>query len=1116
MKRLLSLSIALFLLTTLIRADVNVTTDSELRTALDADYALIQLDADIDLSNSTLSIKKNSYIVINLNGHKLDRNLTERGGGGGQVITVREGAYLSLSNGTLAGGWGGNAGGLVNEGGKVRLYHVTITGCTGDDKGGGICNLGDTLTMIGGAITNNTCIDKDDPTGGAGIFNASGATVILEGVTISGNQETKEGGAGICNYGAMTIDGCTITGNRAITKGGGIWNQGALNIKGANNITGNTDAAGKTDNLYIKGDTLINVIGSLTGSQIGIAHDRPRLLTSGFNTYNPTTPSTYFVPDVAGMSIRMTNGEAELINPEDGTIYYNERSWNSSEKRVETEVKSLSSSQYTLLESIGNLNPDQITHWTSGWYVCQGNITLGNVEIDEGQIVHLILCNGSHLNIDNAYAVGEIKLKNNASLYIHDQPNLGNAGLLTPNSILGSDTESHIIHVIVHGGKITANAHNLQPGIGQLYGNEGSSYTFYDGIINVSGDQGCPGIGSTGRGNGNAGTITIYGGTIEASSSRTDPGWGQYYSAAAIGGGGTCSGATIYIHGGDITANGGHEAAGIGCGQEADSGNGYYVFISGGTVKAYGHDYGAGIGGGDGVSGCNVNISGGHVEAYGGTDAAGIGGGEGGKGGTVTISGGYVFAKGNDNGAGIGGGEDADGGSVTITGGTVVAKTTGTDEGSRAIGPGDGSDNYGSLELGDDMMVTSERKFKAAERKNACWYRTNVTIEPCDHSGEITYTVDGITADDHHISHCEYCLHSETELHHFEGNECTVCHVQTTMNRVRIWMPTSTNYYQPASSVNVVPNTNYTLPLASLRVPHYKFIGWEAHTDLETVEGYMSDLTNVIEDTLYRVGDKYKVTENIAFVPRYHLMDITLYDNQSNSRVLTNNNGETAHTVTFSGRTLTKDNNWQTLCLPFALSEEELATSPLAGCELMELDLDGEYAGHQTGHDAISNTLYLYFKDTTAIAEGKPYVIRWASGSEIVNPVFTSVTITNQTADVYAPGFGFYGMFSPYTYMVVRKDIVYLGPNSTFLQPDGSEITIGAFRGYFKIGKYSLLTASSNPLTIVTNLEGAVVPTDVESIGDGREDTTLKYLKNGILFIQRDGKIYNALGVEIK
>lgn len=92
MKRLLSLSIALFLLTTLVRADVSVTTDSELRAALQADTARIQLDANIDLSNSTLSIKANSYVVINMNGYTLDRKLTKRGEGGGQVITVRSGA----------------------------------------------------------------------------------------------------------------------------------------------------------------------------------------------------------------------------------------------------------------------------------------------------------------------------------------------------------------------------------------------------------------------------------------------------------------------------------------------------------------------------------------------------------------------------------------------------------------------------------------------------------------------------------------------------------------------------------------------------------------------------------------------------------------------------------------------------------------------------------------------------------------------------------------------------------------------------------------------------------------------------------------------------------------
>jgi len=1106
-------------------ADIVVTTDEEIREAVQIDNATIQLGADIDLSNSTLSIGEGLRVVIDLNGHKLDRKLTERGKGGGQVITVRKGATLSLSRGTLAGGWGGNGGGLSNEGGTVTLYHVTITGCTGDDKGGGICNLGGTLTMTGGALTDNTCIDKDDPTGGAGIFNAEGATATLKEVTISGNKETVYGGAGICNYGEITLDGCTITGNKAITTGGGIWNKGALNIKGALTIQDNVNSKGQTNNLYISGDTLINVIGSLEGSQIGIAHDRPKKLTRGYNQYNFTPASNYFLPDAASLVIRMTDGEAELVTPEDGTIYYNERSWNSSQRRVETEVKSLSANEYNLLTSIpqGDLKPEQITHWKSGYYVCQGDITLGNVEIDEGQTVHLILCNGSHLNIDKAYAIGELQLRNNASLFIYDQPNLGNAGLLTPNSILGSDdhkkdTEARIIRVIIHGGKITAEAQNLQPGIGQHYGHESSRYVIYDGIIKVSGDQGCPGIGSTGQSNGNAGIIEIYGGTIEASSSRTDPGWGQYYSAAAIGGGGKCSGATIYIHGGEITANGGHEAAGIGCGQEADSGKDFYVSISGGTVKAYGHDYGAGIGGGDGVRGGTVKISGGHVEAYGGVDAAGIGGGEGGKGGTVEITGGYVYAKGNDNGAGIGGGEDADGGNVTITGGTVIAKTTGEDEGSRAIGPGDGSDNYGSLDLGDDVMVSSERKAKAAERKSMCWYRTNVTIEPCDHSGEITYTVDGITATDHHISHCEYCLHSETELHNFKDGKCTVCGAETTLNTVTLWMPTSTTYYVPASSVQVVPNTNYVLPLASLRVPHYKFIGWEADDSLEGISGYMWDITHVKTDMLYRTGDKYKVTGNIAFVPRYRLMDITLKDNASNGKTLADNDGETVHTVTISGRALRKDNTWQTLALPFGLNAEKLAASPLAGSELMQLDLDGEYEGNKTGYDAASNTLYLYFSDATEIEAGKPYVVRWESGKDTINPVFTNVTLTNQTADVYAPGFGLYSMYGPNTYTEAREDIVYLGANNTFLQPDGSEITIGAFRAYVKLGKFYMLQAAANPLTIVTNLADAVVPTEIERVS-GLTDEWMsgkKIIRDGLLLIEREGKTYNVNGIEVK
>ena len=148
----------LFLLMTLLGTtavwaeNYSVNTDSELRAAIATNNANITLTADIDLSNRTLEITDNRTVTIDLGGHALDRKLTKRGDNGGQVFTVRNGATLNLSNGTLKGGWGGDGGGLCNEqGGTANLTNITITGCTGDDRGGGISNHG-TLTMTGGTV----------------------------------------------------------------------------------------------------------------------------------------------------------------------------------------------------------------------------------------------------------------------------------------------------------------------------------------------------------------------------------------------------------------------------------------------------------------------------------------------------------------------------------------------------------------------------------------------------------------------------------------------------------------------------------------------------------------------------------------------------------------------------------------------------------------------------------------------------------------------------------------------------------------------------------------------------------------------------------------------------
>lgn len=769
-------------------------------------------------------------------------------------------------------------------------------------------------------------------------------------------------------------------------------------------------------------------------------------------------------------------------------------------------------------DSISELHPDfQLITSTGGsidltkhYNVVAGDVTVGGhlfVKTAAGTPCYIILADNAHLHVNG---ITFPTWNNHLDLYICAEEGGEQLGKLSSSDIIGNTDINTEGRVHIHGGDIYAKGRGSDPGIGtsgSTYMKSGDVY-IYSGIIEASSEKGA-GIGGSSSAYG-LGTIRIYGGTISATGGASPGG-------AGIGGSTNCYDGTIEIYGGDITATGGHEAAGIGTTQDAPYNN-MTVRVYAGSVVARGGNYAAGIGGGDGISGCTVEISGGYVEAHGGVDAAGIGGGEGGNGGTVTISGGEVKAYGNDNGAGIGGGEDADGAKVTITGGTVIAQTTGTDDGSRAIGPGDGSDNYGSLTLGDDLMVTSERKAAASERKGMCWYRTNVRVEPCDHE-DVTYTVDGNTAADHHISHCPYCLRSDTALHTFdEHNRCTVCGVEATIYPIATYLPElqqgaydGETYYRTPFDY-IVPNSDYLLPECTVRVPKLSFIGWEPVTDAQQshyTSPYTTDTTK-----LYQPGEYYRITDHTNFVARYQLANITLYAEESNNEVLAQYDNLLVNSVTLSGHTFTNDNTWQTLCLPFSLSAEEVANSPLAGAEIKQLDLNGTYDEHQTGYDLATNTLYLYFEDTNAIAAGRPYVIRWANANA-EDPVFDSVTILKANANANAPYMVFTSLYSPKTFVAANDKAIYIGANNAFFRPDGTEvITINAFRGYFRLNYFG--SASEAPFTIVTNLDGAVVPTGIEDgigIGDGHWQ---KVLRNGILLIEKNGTRYTITGQKVK
>ena len=186
-----------------------------------------------------------------------------------------------------------------------------------------------------------------------------------------------------------------------------------------------------------------------------------------------------------------------------------------------------------------------------------------------------------------------------------------------------------------------------------------------DGDNHLTGGNGSSGIDSIG-------SLTIYGGENDSLTAKGGSG------ADGSGGDGIHSG-SLTIYGGTVNANGGN----CGDGNYSDGGSGirissHSLTIYDGTVNATGGKSGGGGSGGNGIdSSGSLTISGSMVNATGGN--GNFSGGDGIRsGGGVTISGGTVKAAGGDSRDGYGGdgirddGTRSDGG-VTISGNTVNA-----------------------------------------------------------------------------------------------------------------------------------------------------------------------------------------------------------------------------------------------------------------------------------------------------------------------------------------------------------------------------------------------------------------------------------------------------------
>ena len=197
--------------------------------------------------------------------------------------------------------------------------------------------------------------------------------------------------------------------------------------------------------------------------------------------------------------------------------------------------------------------------------------------------------------------------------------------------------------------------------------------------------------------------------------------------------------------------------------------------------------------------------------------------------------------------------------------------------------------------------------------------------------------------------------------------------------------------------------------------------------------------------------------------------------NAKNSAVISAN-ATSMVDVKLAGRTLYKDGEWNTICLPFNLT---LADSPLEGAIAKTLE-----SATMTG----THVTLTFSAAVTELEAGVPYIIKWdvsedALASDIVNPVFNGVTIVANTEDQHTISavdghVKFIGYYDAFGIDENDTDIYYMTAGST-LKHTGKARTLKACRAYFQFSE------AANGRLLVLNF-GDSETTGIISIENGK------------------------------
>jgi hypothetical protein len=177
------------------------------------------------------------FTGITVSGSTISDNTGETGGG----IFASGGTVTIDDESTISGNTGGNEGGGILSDGTLVVMNSTIGGTVAGDGnqaglGGGICANG-TVTISDSTIAGNAGIPIGNSAGEAGGIVSTSQLTVTDS-TISENS--ADYGGAILNFGTAMIGDCTISGDTASARGGGIDNAGTLTVNDGSTISGNT------------------------------------------------------------------------------------------------------------------------------------------------------------------------------------------------------------------------------------------------------------------------------------------------------------------------------------------------------------------------------------------------------------------------------------------------------------------------------------------------------------------------------------------------------------------------------------------------------------------------------------------------------------------------------------------------------------------------------------------------------------------------------------------------------------------------------------------------------------------------------------------------------------